>query len=133
MPKYQAKNTEIERWIHFRREEGFEVAEVKRSSICEVNGRKTSIHFGSPRKDGTFWFSIGLTQLEDMDYFVWLCEKAENYYVIPRKKMKELATSWLSSTQHRFHFRLDIKTHEYVAHVFHDISLYYQNSKAFFW
>jgi len=131
MSKYQERNREIERWIRFRREEGFAIAEAKRYTYL-VNGKKTNIKFARARpQDGTFWFSVAPTHLEDMDIFVLLCQKAENYYTIPRKTLKEYSTNWFSSIQHRFHFRLDTKSHEYIAHIRHDISLYYQNKKAF--
>ena len=126
MSKYQERIREIERWLRFKREEGFVIAKDKGYAYL-VNGKKTNIHFALPRKDGTFWFSVGSTQLGDMDVFVWLCKKAENYYAIPRKIMREIATSWLSS-QHRFHFRLDTTSHEYIAHTRHNISDYYQNN-----
>ena len=131
MPKYQEKNRELEKWIRSRREEGFVITKAKGYAYI-INGKKTKIKFAQARRDGTFWFSVGTSQLEDMDIFVLLCQKAENYYAIPRKTMKEYSTSWFSQTHFRFHFRLDTKSHEYIAHKKQPIGSYYQNKEAFF-
>jgi len=125
MPRNPDWHKAIERWIRFKKEEGSTIRDFK-GNTCLVNGKKTNIHFASPRKDGTFWFGIGSTQLEDVDVFVLLCEKAENYYAVPRKIMEEIA-SWRSS-QNRYNFRIDITNHEYIAHKRHRIREYYQNN-----
>jgi hypothetical protein len=127
MPEYQEGNKEIERWLRFKKEEDFVIAKAKGYAYF-VNGKKTNIKFAHVRPDGTFWFSIGRNQLDDMDVFVWLCQKAENYYAIPRENMKQLATRWFSSKYNRFHFRLDTKSHEYISHTSYNISDYYQNN-----
>ena len=127
MSKYQERISEIERWLRFRKEEGFVIAKAKGYTYL-VNGKKTNAKIAKARRrDGTFWSSISRKQLDDMDVFVWLIQKAENYYAIPNKKMKEYATSWLSPTYDRFYFRLDNTNHEYIAHTRHNISDYYQN------
>jgi len=125
MPRNPEWNKVIERWICFKKEEGFSIRDFA-GNTCLVNGKKTNIHFASPRKDGTFWFGVGSTQLKEMDVFVLLCEKAENYYTIPRKVMEEIA-GWRGS-QNRYNFRIDMTNHEYIAHKRHGIRDYYQTN-----
>ena len=129
MPRYEAK-VEIEQWVSSRKQEGKNVR-FESLSIYDVNGKKTNVHFASPRPDGTFWFSVGLTYLESIDYFVWICGQAEDYYVIPRKKMKELAVGWFSPKSERSHFRIDSKNHEYITVKKTCISEFYRNKEAF--
>jgi hypothetical protein len=127
MPKNQEKNIEIERWLNFRKEERLKVDDTRKPYL--VNGKKTNIKIvQARRRDGTFWSSISSKQLKEIEVFVWLIQKAENYYAFPQKKMKEYATSWLSPTYDRFYFRLDNMNHEYIAHTRYNIRDYYQNS-----
>jgi hypothetical protein len=123
------RNKEIEIWVGSKKDEGFPTQYLIRNTYL-VNGKKTNVHFASPRKDGTFWFGFGLdsTQLEDVDVFVFLCGKHENYYAIPRKIMEKIA-NWRGSSN-RYNFRIDMTNHEYISQERYGIKDYYQNNST---
>jgi hypothetical protein len=128
MSKNQEKNDEIKRWKQFRKKESFKI-DVDERKLCFVNGKKTNIKIvQARRRDGTFWSSISPKQLEEIEVFVWLVQKAENYYAFPQEKMKGYATSWLSPKYDRFNFLLDDMNHEFIALTRYKIRDYYQNS-----
>jgi hypothetical protein len=129
MSRNSNRNEEIETWVCSKKDEGLPIQYLSRNTYL-VNGKKTNIHFASPRKDGTFWFGFGLdsTQLEDVDVFVFLCGKPENYYAIPRKIMEKIA-NWRGSTN-RYNFRIDMTNHEYISKERHRIKDHYQNNST---
>jgi hypothetical protein len=128
MSKNQEKNSDIEKWLRFRENEDFKVDDAKKPYL--VNGKKINIKIvQAKRRDGAFLSSISPKQLKEIEVFVWLIQKAENYYAFPQEKMKEYATtSWFSLKYDRFYFLLDNMNHEYIAYTRYNIRDYYQNS-----
>jgi len=126
MSEHQDGNRERSKWLSQRRNEGFFIEKIN-EYVYEMNGKRTNIKFANLRKDNLFWFNTSFNRLREIEVFVWLCGKAENYYVVPCKKMKQLvdAKNWFDKGHNRPEFCINLN-HEYLpANI--DISSYHQN------
>lgn len=123
----QEGTTERDSWLSSL-PKGFVIRKVSQY-VYEINGRKTNIKFSNNlRPDNTFWFNTTPKRLEEMAVFVWLCGTAEDYYVIPHDKMRQLieAGNWLSKPWNYPSFILNTNYHMYTPAKI-KIHSYYRN------
>ncbi|VVB94022.1 Uncharacterised protein [uncultured archaeon] len=118
---------ERHRWLSQRREEGLVINRIT-EYVYEIYGKKVLIKFTNPRKNNVYWFDVTKKALNNRNVFVWLCEKSENYYVIPNEKMNELikAGNWYNERDDCPTFELAPTIHKYLP-ANRDVSFYYRN------
>jgi len=127
MSGHQDGIRERDRWLSYAQSQGFVVKRVSQY-VYEINGKKVNIKFTNPRPNKSFWFNTTPKRLMEMEFFVWLCGKAEDYYVIPREKMRQLIDSgnWLDRRWSYPTFSFKCHNHKYLPANL-DVSVYYRN------
>jgi len=115
MPR-KSKKKEIDDWIEFQEKRGRRFTPLVRNT-CNEDGKKINIHFASPIEKGSnkgkFWFGIICDQLSDMDDFVFICGKTEDYYEIPCVELKKYEM-WKHKQNPLCSFLIDKESHTYL-------------------
>lgn len=122
---------ERDRWLLHIENQGIAVKKINQY-VYEISGKKVNIKFTNPRPDNSFWFNTTPKRLREIEVFVWLCGKAEDYYVIPCEKMKQLidAGNWLDKRWNYPTFSFKPYNHKYLPANL-DVSTYYRNLSPF--
>lgn len=137
MPGCPIGKWEREKWLSQRLNESFSVERICnfvymiKDNKLEKNANKTNIKFAKLRRDESFWFNITPNRLQEMDFFVWLCGTAEDYYVIPNQKMRQLvdanAGKWMFKKLNYPEFCFTTN-HEFLP-AKQDVQFYYRKSE----
>lgn len=123
---------ERHRWLLHIENQGLAVKKISQY-VYEINGKKVNIKFTNPRAYNSFWFNTSFRRLREMEVFVWLCGKAEDYYVIPCEKMRQLidAGNWPDKRYPNIRtFSFKPYNHKYLPANL-DVGLYYRNLSPF--
>jgi hypothetical protein len=113
VPTTLASRAEQNAWIEKAKAHGFIVNREKRETICIVNGKRTNIKF-SRLDQNRGRFSLGSSYLKDVDAFVFIIEKHDDFFAIPQERMRELVRQTTrDSATNRPVFNINVKTKEY--------------------
>jgi len=86
-------------------------SESSKSQLFDIKGSKVNIHYDRLKtKDDDYWFGISKNILKDVDFFIFLCNEIQNYYVIPQNDLRAMMGSVKGSDSNpdalTFHIKL---------------------------